>query len=650
MTLRIKTLLIVAVTLVVLVSVLYGTATAILGDSYRNLERQQVSENVSRAVNGLQTNLDALTVFANDWAHWDDTVSFVLGNFPQFVELNLMEGTYEGANIDWMAFIDAHETVLYNHFYDPEIPDNTILPDGLVEHIQPGSRLLTHEAEDNTTAGFITIPDGIMLIAAAPITDSEGRPPIYGTMIFGRMLADDEVATLATATHLNLTIRSLTAGATPLLPGEGAALDALRAGETLYVEPASIGTISGYKLLDDVYGQPAALLTMTQPRRIYLQGQTSLGYFLLSLLITGMVFIVITLALLERTILKPLSALSQGVETIHRTDNLATHVPVQGKDELSALSLGFNEMVDALSASRTRLQNAHDELDQRVRERTSELTEANAKLEQEIEERKQAQVEQAVARDQALDALRLKTQILANISHDARTPLNIITLNAELIQRGVFGAVTDRQHEKMEDMLISARQLLNFLDNLLGEAQMNRQQMTINALPFDPTIVVHEIVSGMQPLADRRALTLELNVEDDVPEQIVGDSGRLKQVVMNLVDNALKFSDHGMIEVHLRNLDAHYWAVEVHDDGIGITPEAQERIFEAFYQVDGSTTRRANRGVGLGLSIVRQLVTLMKGDIIVTSTPGAGTTFIVRLPVDTTQDEEDHELAQYHYR
>ncbi|MBE0691185.1 MAG: ATP-binding protein, partial [Anaerolineae bacterium] len=285
-----------------------------------------------------------------------------------------------------------------------------------------------------------------------------------------------------------------------------------------------------------------------------------------------------------------------------------------------------------------------------VIERTAQLTETNARLEQEVEERKQTQQELAIARDQALEALRLKTQILANISHDARTPLNIISLHTELIQMGTYGPINERQRGKLDDILIGARQLLGFLDNLLGEAQMSQQKMAINTQVFDPAAVMNEVVSAMQPLAARRGLTLELAIEDAAPDQMMGDPDRLKQIVMNLVDNALKFSDRGAIELRVTRPDETHWAIEVRDQGAGMTPEALERIFDAFYQVDGSTTRHVNRGVGLGLSIVKQLVTLMKGEIDVASTPDIGTTFTVRLPLSTMRQKENHELAQNHHR
>ncbi|MCA9909274.1 MAG: HAMP domain-containing protein, partial [Anaerolineae bacterium] len=398
------------------------------------------------------------------------------------------------------------------------------------------------------------------------------------------------------------------------------------------VQPDNQQTVSGYTLLKDVFGQPAVMVEIVQPRSVYLQGQATLNYLLISLIVVGVVFAGVMLLLIERVILKPLHALNRGVNTIRETENLATRVPVHGNDELAALSLGFNEMVDALATSRTNLQNAHDELDQRVQERTTQLTATNARLEQEIEDRKQAQQELAIARDQALESLRLKTQILANISHDARTPLNIISLHSELLQAERYGPLTEKQHTKLNDILISARQLLGFLDNLLGEAQMSHKGMQVLISQFNPTTMLEEVVTNMQPLADRRGLTLKLDA-DHAPEMAYADPIRLRQVVMNLVDNAIKFSENGDIVVSVAQPEGDWWTIEVRDQGVGMSSDVLDRIFDAFYQVDGTITRRVNRGVGLGLSIVRQSIKLMGGEIEVTSVPRQGSTFSIHLPL-----------------
>ncbi len=631
MTLRAKTLLTVGLTLVLLTSLLYGIAELILGAGYQDLEAQNVAENVNRAASGLQTSLDALQVFTIDWAHWDDTANFVTGRFSDFPDVNLVDSFYSSANVDWSVFFDGQGEIVNNRFLDAATLQEMEMPAGLAEYIQPDSPLLHLEDVDGT-AGLISLPSGIMLIAAIPITNSDAALPIYGTMIFGRMLDRDVLQQLQDTTHLTIILHQLGAGATPLAGEDLAAYERLLAGASTTTQAASQEIVSGYTLLNDVHDQPAILLEMVQPRNVYLQGQTTLGYFLISLIILGLVFTGVTLFILERTILRPLNGLSRAVDTIRETDDLATRVPVHGSDELAILSLGFNEMVDALAASRTRLQNAHDDLDRRVQERTAELTATNAHLEQEIEERKQAQQELAVARDQARDALRLKTQILANVSHEARTPLNIIMMHTDLLRSQAFGPLNEKQQTKLDDVLISARQLLGFLDNLLGEAQMSHYELEINLSEFNPVTMLSEVVNMMKPLADRRGRGLRLVIYQ-APKNVSADRLRLKQIVTNLVDNAIKFSDNGDITVSIAKSDDDWWTIEVRDQGVGIAPEVLDRIYDTFFQVDGTTTREVNRGVGLGLSIVQQLLTLMGGEIQVTSAPQQGSTFVVRLPL-----------------
>jgi signal transduction histidine kinase len=149
----------------------------------------------------------------------------------------------------------------------------------------------------------------------------------------------------------------------------------------------------------------------------------------------------------------------------------------------------------------------------------------------------------------------------------------------------------------------------------------------------------------MTPLAAQKNLSLEIEVADDLPPTVVTDADRFNQILSNLMDNAIKFTDDGGVKVRLYRADAEHWALRVSDTGTGIPGDAQSHIFDAFWQVDGSSTRRVNRGVGLGLSIVRQLAEAMGGSIAVESEPGTGTTFTVTMPFARAAEQEGiHEL------
>ena len=245
------------------------------------------------------------------------------------------------------------------------------------------------------------------------------------------------------------------------------------------------------------------------------------------------------------------------------------------------------------------LQEKHDMLEMRVLERTTDLSTINEQLHQEIEERKQIEFELAQARDQALTALQLKSQILANVSHDARTPLNVIMLYTQMLQKGIPGNLSTKQESMLETILVSSRELLHFINNLLDEAHLQTQSGSPKTAKIDLREWLLERGEVLQPLAQRKGIELRTEWDENMPPVIETDPEGLKQIFNNLVDNAIKFTSEGMVIARILKFDEAHWAMQIEDTGLGIPPEAQETIFEAFWQVDGSTTREVNRGVGL---------------------------------------------------
>lgn len=264
-----------------------------------------------------------------------------------------------------------------------------------------------------------------------------------------------------------------------------------------------------------------------------------------------------------------------------------------------------------------------------------------------ITERKRAEETLALARDQALAASQLKSQLLANVSHDVRTPLGGILGYAEMLQEGVFDPLSSNQKEATKEIIDSARQLLSLISNLLDQARIEAGKLALNIGPFAPQDLLDTIDTSLGRLAQRRQITLAGHIAPDLPATLIGDRERIQQILFNLVSNALKFTEHGTVSVQLYRANTAQWAIEVSDTGPGIPTEAQTYIFEAFRQVDGSVTRR-HGGVGLGLSIVKQLTDLMGGTVHLESYEGRGSIFTVLLPLQLPQPHhitESHQAA-----
>ncbi len=227
---------------------------------------------------------------------------------------------------------------------------------------------------------------------------------------------------------------------------------------------------------------------------------------------------------------------------------------------------------------------------------------------------------------------KLKSTFVAIVSHELRTPLNAILGYAEMFKEAVYGPMNEKQINMAERIMKNTQRLLGLINDLLDQAQMEAGKLTIQMGPVKPTELLDNIHSVMDQMVQEKGLRLTSEIEDNLPEIINGDGARLQQILVNLVNNAVKFTDHGTVHVRLFSPYAGRWGIEVADTGHGIPESELPYIFDTFRQVDGAATR-SHGGFGLGLSIVKQLVSLMTGEIKVKSKVDRGTTFTITLPL-----------------
>jgi PAS domain S-box-containing protein len=285
--------------------------------------------------------------------------------------------------------------------------------------------------------------------------------------------------------------------------------------------------------------------------------------------------------------------------------------------------------ISARRAAEESLLSAHAELESRVEKRTSQLTEANTRLHSEVEERERAQREMRLAKDLADTANQAKSAFLANMSHELRTPLNAVIGFSELLEQQIFGALNDKQTAYVGNVLVSGRHLLQLVNDILDISKVEAGRMDL-AYETTPIGGIVDVVRGViQAVATKKGINLEVSVPDDLPPVQV-DPGRIKQVLYNLISNAIKFTPRGGVVRLSAVEEGDYLVVRVADTGVGIAREDLGRLFREFEQLPQPGGVRPE-GTGLGLALTKRLVELHGGKVEVESELGKGSTFSVYL-------------------
>ncbi|UCH96094.1 MAG: response regulator [Candidatus Aminicenantes bacterium] len=260
------------------------------------------------------------------------------------------------------------------------------------------------------------------------------------------------------------------------------------------------------------------------------------------------------------------------------------------------------------------------------------------------EQTKELRISSENAREMALraeSANRAKSRFLTNLSHEIRTPLSgIIGLTDLIVETSLPG----QQQSYFTMIKKSARQLMGVLDDILDFSKIEAGQLNLDYIPFELPPLLNEVKDHFYPQVERKGLKFNVFIHDNVPDTLICDPQRLKQILLNLVGNAVKFTEKGSVAVDVKMAPGkeHTLHFSVSDTGIGIPVERQQYIFESFTQVDGSMSRQHN-GIGLGLAIARQLIELMKGKIWLESQPNQGSTFHFTLPFQRQEDQQQPE-------
>jgi signal transduction histidine kinase/DNA-binding response OmpR family regulator len=339
-------------------------------------------------------------------------------------------------------------------------------------------------------------------------------------------------------------------------------------------------------LLDPCSGTAVGAMLIQSSQAEAQAVQTKLSHGLLGILASGLLAVALGSYWLSGAVTRPVGELVEGVKKVAGGD-LELSLRANRRDELGELAVAFNDMVVQLRSRR--------------------------------------ELQRLVEESQA--ASRAKSQFLANMSHEIRTPLNGVIGMADLLL-----ATSLDQKQRRYAMLVksSAEVLTTLISDTLDFSKIEAGKMEIESIDFNLRVVIGEVVEMLSPKASNKGLTVRSEVEADVPSGVRGDPIRLRQILINLINNAIKFTEQGQVTVHVSRQegpqDKVALRIAVQDTGIGIPPDRMDRLFKSFSQVDASTTRKYG-GTGLGLAISKQLAELMGGKIGVESRPGEGSTF-----------------------
>ena len=326
------------------------------------------------------------------------------------------------------------------------------------------------------------------------------------------------------------------------------------------------------------------------------------------LLLAGIGLSVLASLFLTHRMVTPIRTLQEGAARIG-TGDLGHRIDVRTGDELENLGEEFNLMT-------ARLQESYANLEEKVEQRTHELAEALEQLE---------------------IASKHKSEFLANMSHELRTPLNAILGYTELILDKIYGDIPDKIQKVLERLEKNGRHLLGLINDVLDLSKIEAGQLTLSLNDYSMQEVVHTVVNSVESLAEEKNLDLKVSVSPDLAIG-KGDEQRIVQVFLNLVGNAIKFTEQGEVGVEVTSANSAYF-VAVSDTGPGLSAADQQQIFEEFHQADSSSTKKKG-GTGLGLAISKKIVAMHGGRIWVESSPGQGSTFWFTLPVRVERQKE----------
>jgi len=598
LTIRVKVLLISGVALLVTAGMMYVTSRFTFIRGITNIEENHAANTVVQMLNAYSYVVSRLEADTANRASSDEIYRAVAEGVGDYTESYLREEAFTELGLNLMVLIDNDGAVVLGRASDQIAGAEAALPPSLHHHLASGSPLLNSDGQA-FASGIIVLEEGPLLVASQPILTSRGEGPAHGTVIFGRYLDAVTVGDLARVVGFPMMMHTIDGAPHPKF---AEALAALTAQEPLFVKQLDEQRIAGYSLLSDIYGEPAAVLMVDIPRDAFQLGQLAVIYYILSVLGAGVVVAGGAVLMLQKQVLARFGRLMRGISAITESGDTSQRVSVGGSDELTSIAGTINGMLAALEETAGEVRRSEDEL--RV------LYEREKGTRQELEEE-----------------TKKRTEFTRALVHELRTPITPVLAAAEML---LDSSLDNQSRRLVESIARSASNLNRRIDELIDLIRGETDMLPLVNAPVNIVSLLRDLGDEMAPVATAEGHRLTV----DLPPSRVdvwGDSDRLRQVVQNLMNNAIKFTPAGGEIALLARLDGDRLVVEVHDSGPGIAEEDMVRLFDPYYRRVEDRERLS--GLGLGLALAKKLVELHGGEIWVKSRPGEGTTLGFSLPL-----------------
>jgi signal transduction histidine kinase/CheY-like chemotaxis protein len=589
MRLRLKTTVVSLLIAAGLLALLYGVGRIVLMRDYLRLEREMMLQDGRQFEQYFERCVDEIETMCRDWSIWDDTYRFVQEPYELYVEQNLLGDALEWLEIDGIAIINLEGEIVGGVARDRTMQTASDVPPWLPSAAADEDPTILRSGESGGITGLYMTPGGPVILSAQPIFPSDQQGRSRGTIVFYRVVDDTLTEAMTTLSDVRAHFHTRPDEVADKL---GRDPDRAPTFAQPLIEYADKRWHVLYAALPDVNGDPCLPVRLEAPRTIYLQGRASLRSFMLAATALSLVFVLATALLFDRLVARRLDGVRRTVQRIIRSGDLSIRMQVESTDEIAELSRDVNVMVEDLEQSKVVLTHA---------------------------------------RDAAERLMAAKSDFLANMSHEIRTPMTAILGHIELIADGEIPPAQRDDH--VQTIRRNGEHLLALINNILDLSKIDATRLNVRQVPCSVADVVRDVVQLMEVTSGAKGLPLTVEYTTAIPKTIRTDPTRLRQILLNLVGNAIKFTDHGHVAVRVSCHPVGQCGVilfRVEDTGIGMSAAQQHQIFEPFYQADSSMSRSYG-GTGLGLAISSRFAELLGGGIDVRSTEGRGSTFSLRI-------------------